>query len=59
MKRNALARWTPPALVTVPWLERKARQHRRERVLRYMIALAAIVLPSVVARVVIGWAAGL
>ena len=59
MKRNALARWTPPTLVTMPWLERQRAQHRRERRLRYGIALAAIVLPSLVARVVIGWAAGL
>lgn len=54
MKPNDWRRWTPPAYVTLPVGRFVLQRDRRERRIRYGIAFAAVVLPTVIARIVLG-----
>jgi hypothetical protein len=53
----SLRAWAPPFEV-IDFGEMRRRNRRRERLIRYGVGLAAIVLPSVVAIVVMGYVLG-
>ena len=53
----SLRAWARPVDV-IDFGEMRRRNRRRERLIRYGVGLAAVILPSVVARVVVGYVMG-
>ena len=53
----SLRAWAPPVEV-IDFGDMRRRDRRRERLIRYGVGLAAIILPSVLAWVVVGYVLG-
>ena len=50
-----MKRYTPPSILTLTIYRGDRRSRWRERLIRYGVALAAIVLPSLLAWCLMGW----